>query len=121
MLALAQEHFWWPKMDDDCRALVRGCQHSKIFEGAVVKALLCPIQEYMPLELVHVHLTSIEKTMELNQPLSVKMFWSLRITSQGMQWHLSSKIRKQKPLHKSSMSDSSQYLACQLSCSVTKA
>ena len=25
MLALAQECFWGPKMDDDCQALVRGC------------------------------------------------------------------------------------------------
>ena len=72
MLALAQEHFWWPKMDEDCQALVRGCQCCKIFEGAVVKAPLCPIQAYAPLELVHVDFTSIETTMELNQPLSVK-------------------------------------------------
>ena len=72
MLALAQECFWWPKMDEDCWALVRGCQHCKIFEGAVVKALLCPIQAYMPLELVHVDFTSIETTMELNQPPSIK-------------------------------------------------
>ena len=66
MLALVQECFWWPKMDDDCQALVRGCHHCKIFEGAVVKALLCPIQAYVPLELVHVVFTSIETTMELN-------------------------------------------------------
>ena len=72
MLALAQEHFWWPKMEDDCRALVRGCQHCKVFKGAVVKALLCPIQAYIPLELVHVDFTSIETTKELNQPPSVK-------------------------------------------------
>ena len=72
MLALAQEHFWWPKMDEDCQASVRGCQCCKIFEGAVVKAPLCPIQAYMPLELVHVDFTSIETTMELNQPPSIK-------------------------------------------------
>ena len=24
-LALAQEHFWWPMMAEDCKALVRGC------------------------------------------------------------------------------------------------
>ena len=52
MLAQAQEHFWWP--------------------GAVVKAPLYPIQEYAALELVHVDFTSIETTMELNQPPSVK-------------------------------------------------
>ena len=71
-LALAQEHFWWPKMDEDCQASVRGCQHCKIFEGAVVKVLLYPILAYMPLELVHVDFTSIETTMELNQPPSIK-------------------------------------------------
>ena len=59
-------------MDDNCQALVRGCQRCKVFKGAVVKALLCPIQVYMPLELVHVDFTSIETTMELNQLLSVK-------------------------------------------------
>ena len=37
-----------------------------------MKALLCPIQAYTPLELVHVDFTSIETTMELNQPPSVK-------------------------------------------------
>ena len=59
-------------MEDDCQALVRGCQQCKIFEGAVVKAPLCPIQAYVPLEMVHVDFTSIETTMELNQPPSVK-------------------------------------------------
>ena len=59
-------------MKDDCRVLVRGCQFCKVFEGAVVKAPLCPIQAYMPLELVHVDFTCIETTIELNQPLSVK-------------------------------------------------
>ena len=52
--------------------LVRGCQCCKVFKGAVVKALLCPIQAYTPLELVHVDFTSIEITMELNQLPSVK-------------------------------------------------
>ena len=59
-------------MDEDCPASVRGCQHCKIFEGAVVKAPLCPIQAYTPLELVHVDFTSIETTMEMNQPPSIK-------------------------------------------------
>ena len=72
MLALVQEHFWWLKMDEDCWALVRGCQHCKIFQGVVMKALLCPIQAYAPLELVHVDFTSIETTMEPNQLPSIK-------------------------------------------------
>ena len=59
-------------MEEDCQALVRGCQHCKIFEGVVVKAPLCQIQAYTLLDLVHVDFTSIETTMELNQLLSVK-------------------------------------------------
>ena len=51
---------------------MRGCHGCKIFEGAVVKAPLCPIQAYAPLELIHVDFTSIETTMELSQPPSVK-------------------------------------------------
>ena len=37
-----------------------------------MKAPLCPIQAYAPLELVHVDFTSIETTMELNKPPSIK-------------------------------------------------
>ena len=59
-------------MVEDCRALVKGCQHCQIFEGAIVKAPLYPIKAFVPLKLVHVDFTSIETTMELNQPPSVK-------------------------------------------------
>ena len=59
-------------MVEDCRALVKGCQHCQIFEGAMVKAPLCPIKAFAPLELVHVDFTSIETMMELNQPPSIK-------------------------------------------------
>ena len=72
MLALVEEHFWWLKMVEECRASVKGCQCCQIFEGAVVKASLYPIKVYMPLELVHVDFTSIETTMGLIQPPSVK-------------------------------------------------
>ena len=108
-------------MDEDCQALARGCQHCKIFEGAVVQAPICPIQAYMPLELVHVYFTSIETTMELNQPPSIKMSWSSQITSQDIRWHVSPRIRKQKLLCEFSVNDSSQYLVHQLNCSVTEA
>ena len=72
MLALAQEHLWWPMMVKDCRALVRGCQQCHAFEGAISKAPLCPIQAHMLLELVHLDFTSVESTMELNKPPCVK-------------------------------------------------
>ena len=33
MLALAQERFWWPTLVEDCKAMIRGCQHCCAFEG----------------------------------------------------------------------------------------
>ena len=72
MLALAREHFWWPMMAEDCKALVWGCLRCCKFEGVVPKAPLCPIRAHAPLELVHVDFTSMESTMELNKPTSVK-------------------------------------------------
>ena len=72
MLALAQEHFWWPMMVDNCRALMQGCQWYHAFEGLVPKAPLCPIRVHAPLELVHVDFMSAESTMELNKTPSVK-------------------------------------------------
>ena len=72
MLALAQEHFWWPVMVEDCKALVRGCPRCHAFEGAIPKAPLCPIRAHTPLQLVHVDFTSVESTMELNKPPSIK-------------------------------------------------
>ena len=38
----------------------------------MVKAPLCPIKAYVPLKLIHMDFTSIESTMELNQPPSIK-------------------------------------------------
>ena len=73
MIALAQEQFWWPKMVDDCCAMAHvNANNANIFKGALVKAPLCSIWVYSPLELVHVDFTSIETTMELNKPQSVK-------------------------------------------------
>ena len=72
MLALAQEHFWWPMMAEDCKALVQGCPRCCAFEGVVPKAPLCPIRVYAPLELVHVDFTSVESTMELIRPPSIR-------------------------------------------------
>ena len=71
-LALAQEHYLWSMMVDDCRALVWGCQWCCAFERALPKAPLCPIRAHAPLELIHVDFMSVESTMELNKPPSVK-------------------------------------------------
>ena len=65
--ALMQEHFWWPMMVDDCKALVRSCPRCHAFERAIPRATLYPIRAHAPLELVHV-----ESMMELNKPPSVK-------------------------------------------------
>ena len=59
-------------MVEDCRAIVRGCQHCQAFEGEVPRAPLCPIRVYALLELVHLDYTSIGSTMELNKPPVVK-------------------------------------------------
>ena len=72
MLALAQEHFWWPMMVEDCKTLVRGCSRCHTFEGAIPKAPLCSVRAHAPLELVYVDFTSVESTMELNKPPNVK-------------------------------------------------
>ena len=63
-LALVQEHFWWPMMVEDCKALVRSCSRCHVFEGVIPKAPLCPIRAHTPLELVHVDFTSVESMME---------------------------------------------------------
>ena len=71
-LALAQEHFWWMMMVEDCKVLIRGCPRCHTFEGVIPKAPLCPIGVQAPLELVHVDFTSMESTMELNKLPSIK-------------------------------------------------
>ena len=113
MLALAEERFWWPKMVEDCRASVKGCQRCQIFKGAVVKAPLYPIKAYTPLKLVHVDFTSIETTMELNQPPSVNNV--LVITDHFMRYSMVFVTKDQKAktvAHIYCMNDLSQYLAC---------
>ena len=57
-------------MVDDCRALVQGCQQCGTFEG--VESPLCPIKVQTLLELIHVGFMSVESTMELSKPPSVK-------------------------------------------------
>ena len=93
-LALAEEHFWWPKMIEDCQASVKDCQHCQIFEGAVVKAPLYPIKVYAPLKLVHVDFTSIEMMMELNQLPSVQNV--LVITDHFMRYSMAFVTKDQK-------------------------
>ena len=81
-------------MVEDCRASVKDCQHCQIFKGAVVKAPLYPIKVYTPLELVHVDFTSIEMTMELNQPPSIQNV--LVITDHFMRYSMAFVTKDQK-------------------------
>ena len=80
-LSLTQERFWWLTLVEDCKAMIRGCQHCRAFEGAIPKAPLCPIRAYAPLELMHMDFTSIKMDMELNKPPGVKNV--LIITNHG--------------------------------------
>ena len=113
-IALAQEHFWWSRMVNDCHTLVCKCQCCKIFDGTLVTAPLCPIQAYSPLELVHVDFTSIETTMELNKPPSIKNVLVLPDHFMRYAMTFSPKTRKLKPSHVSCMNNLSLHLAyCQ--------
>ena len=92
-LALAQDRFWWPTLVEDCKAMIRGCQHCHAFKGAIPKALLCPIRAYVPLDLVHVDFTSIEMDMELNKSPGVKNV--LVITDHFMQYAMAFVMKDQ--------------------------
>ena len=59
-------------MVENYQALLQGFQQCHIFEGAIPKAPLCPIRAHVPLEPVHIALTSVELTMELNKPHNIK-------------------------------------------------
>ena len=59
-----------------------------------MKAPLCPIKAFAPLELVHVDFTSIETTMELNQPPSIKNV--LVITDHFMRYSIAFVTKDQK-------------------------
>ena len=66
-LSLLQEYFWWPGMAKQMRQVIKGCKCCLQYEGGTPKAPLCPIVATTPLDLLHVDLTSIKTTMELNQ------------------------------------------------------
>ena len=66
-LSLLQEHFWWPGMAKQMREVIRACKCLLKYEGGIPKAPLCPIVATALLDLLHVDVTSIETTLELNQ------------------------------------------------------
>ena len=111
-LALAQECFWWPMMVEDCKALVRSCPRCCTFKGAIPKAPLCPIRAHAPLELVHIDFTSMESTMELNKPSSIKKVLVIMDHFTCFALAVMTKDQMAKTVAKCFMRGLSQYLAC---------
>ena len=54
-------------MAKEMRQVIKACKHCLQYEGGTPKVPLCPIMATTPLDLLHVDVTSIETTMELNQ------------------------------------------------------
>ena len=54
-------------MAKQMRQSIRACTHCLQYEGGSPKAPLCPIVASAPLDLLHVHFTSIETMLEPNQ------------------------------------------------------
>ena len=70
-LSLLQEHFWWPRRAKQMRQTIRACTCCLQYEGGPPKAPLCHIVATAPMDLLHVHFTSIETTLEPNQSPTV--------------------------------------------------
>ena len=67
-LSLLWEHFWWPGMIGQMQQSIKNCLHCLHHEGDLPKVPLHPIAATGPLDLLHIDFTSIEMTMDLNQP-----------------------------------------------------
>ena len=70
-LSLLMECFWWPGMVNQMWESIKNCIPCLQHESKLPKVSLHPIMATAPLDLLHVDFTSIETTMELNQPLRV--------------------------------------------------
>ena len=67
-LSLLWEHYWWPGMIIKMQWSIKSCMHCLQHEGNLPKVPLHPIVATAPLDLLHIGFTSIQMTMELNQP-----------------------------------------------------
>ena len=65
-LSLLQECFWWPGMINQVQKSIRSCMHCLQHEGNLSKVPLHPIVSTAPMDLLHIDITSIEMTIELN-------------------------------------------------------
>ena len=54
----------WPSRWEQ---VIKACKYCLQYEGSTPKVPLCPIVSTTPLDLLHIDLTSIETTLELNQ------------------------------------------------------
>ena len=67
-LHLLHNQFWWPGMAAQMQKAISNCKWCIQHEGTHAKAPMWPIIVTAPLELLHIDFTSIETTMELDQP-----------------------------------------------------
>ena len=70
-LSLLWEHFWWLGMANQMQQSIMTCAHCLQHEGNLSKEPLCLIVATTLMDLLHVHFTSIEMTLELNRPPKV--------------------------------------------------
>ena len=68
ILYLLQDCFWCSSMAMQWQKAIRNCEWCIQHEGTWAKAPMQPIIAIGPLELLHMDFTSIEMTMELDQP-----------------------------------------------------
>ena len=73
-LSLLWECFWWPGMINQMQQSITSSMHCLQHEGNLPKVPLHPIVATTLLDLLHVDFTSIEMTMDLNQPPRVTNF-----------------------------------------------
>ena len=71
MLHLLQDSFWWPSMATQMQKVISNCEQCIQHKGTCARTPLQPIIATAPLELLHIDFTSIEMTMELDQPPSM--------------------------------------------------
>ena len=66
-LSLLQECFWGLGMISQMQQSIKSCMHCLPHEGNLPKVPLHLIVATVPLDLLHIHFTSIEMTMELKK------------------------------------------------------
>ena len=68
MLSLLEDWVWWPNMSMQMQKVISSCERCILHKGTRVKVPLQAILVTSLLEQLHVDFTSIETTIELDQP-----------------------------------------------------